>query len=71
MSYAIYGESHSYVFLVTESSREKAVNSFLRDVEDVGVKLSDVFNIFAAKAGRQEDKDTEDFIRGLINEANE
>lgn len=67
MSFAIYGESDTYVFLATADTREKAVNMFIKDVVDTGVKLAEVFNIFAVE-GDKEDKDTEDFITQLIVE---
>lgn len=67
MSFAIYGESNTYVFLATANSREKAVHLFLKDVKDTGVKLAEVFNVFAVE-GNKEDKDTEDFITMLIVE---
>lgn len=67
MSFAIYGESNTYVFLATAATRKGAINIFLQDVLDTGVKLAEVFNIFAVE-GNREDKDTEDFITQLIVE---
>ena len=67
MSFAIYGESNTYVFLATAATREKVIHLFLKDVQDTGVKLAEVFNIFAVE-GNREDKDTEDFITAMIVE---
>lgn len=68
MSFAIYGESNGYVHLVSELTREEAVQSFLDDVKDTGVNLGAVYNVYAVE-GRQEDKDLEDLIEKLIKDA--
>lgn len=68
MSYAIYGESDTYVFLVTSPTAEQAIEEFITDVKDVGVKLSHVYNIFAVN-GRTEDKYLEDKLEAIIAQA--
>lgn len=68
MSYAIYGESDTYVFLVTSPTSEQAIEEFITDVNDVGVKLSHVYNIFAVN-GREEDKQLEDTLEAIIAQA--
>ena len=69
MSYAIYGESQTYVHLTSADTREEVVKAFLTDLSDVGVDIAAVFNIFAVENSR-EDSELEDEIRYLIAEAN-
>lgn len=68
MSFAIYGESDSYVHLVTAETSEKALSLFLDDIHEVGASLKRVFNVYAVE-GNHEDKDLEDYIENMINEA--
>lgn len=68
MSYAIYGESDSYVHLVAGETFHSTVVQFIEDVDSVGVLLKDVFNIFAVH-DRQEDVALENYIRELIAES--
>lgn len=68
MSFAIYGESSGYVHLVTGPTRVDTLNLFLADLEEVGVTIKEVFNVYAVEDNR-EDKDLEDFIENMINEA--
>lgn len=68
MSFALYGESQSYVHLVSAETAEKAVSLFLEDLREVGVELKTVLNIFAVE-GNKENKELEDFVTDLIREA--
>lgn len=68
MSFAIYGESPSYVHLVSGDTRNKAINAFIADVQDVGADLASVYNLFAVENAK-EDLELEDFIRQMIEEA--
>lgn len=65
MSFAVYGESSSYVHLVSANTREDVIALFVADVNEVGVRLSTVHNIYAVENNR-EDKDLEDFIENII-----
>lgn len=68
MSFAIYGESQAYVHLTSSDTRDEVIKAFLTDLSDVGVDIAEVFNVFAVEDSR-EDKELEDEIRFLINEA--
>lgn len=68
MSFAIYGESPSYVHLVSGDTRNKAINAFIADIQEMGVALSSVYNLFAVENAK-EDLELEDFIRQMIEEA--
>ena len=67
MSFAIYGESSGYVHLVSADTREDVIALFVADVQEVGVQLNTVHNIYAVENNR-EDKDLEDFIEKLIKQ---
>lgn len=69
MSFAIYGESQTYVHLTSADTREGVICAFLDDVAAVNVDLSTVFNIFAVEDSR-EDRELEDEIQFLIDGAN-
>lgn len=68
MSFALYGESDAWVHLVSADTREQVVNEFLADLHEFNVPLSAVINVYAVE-GREECKDLEDLIQGLIEEA--
>lgn len=68
MSYAIYGESDTYVFLVTGDTHAHVVSEFTNDVHEMGVPLGSVYNIFAVN-GREEDKQLEDTLEAIIAQA--
>lgn len=68
MSFAIYGESDTYVHLVTADTRVDVLNMFLADLVEFGVKIQNVFNVYAVE-NNSEDKDLEDFIEKLIESA--
>lgn len=68
MSFAIYGESQTYVHLTSSDTREGVIQAFIQDVGDVGVELGTVFNIFAVENSR-EDMELEDEVRNLIKVA--
>ena len=68
MSYAIYGESDTYVHLVSAETREGVIGLFAADVMSVGVNMKDVYNIYAVQDNR-EDKELEDFIMNIIKGA--
>lgn len=68
MSFAIYGESQTYVHLTSGDTREGVIEAFLRDVREVDVDLGSVFNIFAVENSR-EDRDLENEVIKLIWEA--
>lgn len=67
MAFAIYGESLGYIHLVASDCEDAIVSQFVTDVESVGVKLKDVYNIIAVKDSK-EHPDLEDRIRKLIDE---
>lgn len=68
MSFAIYGESQTYVHLTSADTREGVIEAFIKDVADVNVDLSTVFNIFAVENSR-EDRDLENEILKMIEDA--
>lgn len=68
MSYAIYGESDSYVHLVTGDSAAHALSEFMADIESVGVNIAHVINIYAVN-GREEAVELEDAINKIIADA--
>lgn len=65
MSFAIYGESTGYVHLVSADTRAKAVDLFITDIQEVGVEINAVYNVYAVQDNK-EDKDLEDFIEEMI-----
>ena len=65
MSFAIYGESNGYVHLVSADTRAKAVDLFVADIQEVGVDINAVYNVYAVENNR-EDKELEDFIEEMI-----
>ena len=67
MSFAVYGESSGYVHLVSADTRDDVIALFVADVQEVGVQLNTVHNIYAVENNR-EDKDLEDFIEKLIKQ---
>lgn len=69
MSFAIYGESQTYVHLASSDTREGVIGAFLDDLAAVNVELSTVFNVFAVEDSR-EDRELEDEIQFLIDGAN-
>lgn len=68
MSYAIYGESETYVFLVTGETPAHAVSEFIADVKEMGVALGNVYNVYAVN-GRHEDKELEDAVEAIIKQS--
>lgn len=68
MAFAIYGETSGYVHLVAGDCEQAIVSQFVTDVESVGAKLKDVYNVFAV-TGRDENVDLEDRVNKLIEEA--
>lgn len=68
MSYAIYGESDTYVHLVTGDTPAHALSEFMADVEGVGVSIAHVSNIYAVN-GREEAVELEDTINKIIKDA--
>lgn len=68
MSFAIYGESDGYVHLVSADTQANAAQLFVDDILEVGVKLGNVYNIYAVENNR-EDKELEDFIEKMIEES--
>lgn len=67
-SFALYGESDTYVHLVGATTFDEAVRLFLEDVENVGVELKNVFNVYAA-VGNQENRMLENHVIELIENA--
>lgn len=61
MPFAIYGETLGYVHLVSANTYQEAIRLFVVDVESVGCKMSNVFNVYAAQ-GRDERVDLENEI---------
>ena len=70
MSYAIYGESDSYVHLVTGETPTHALSEFMDDLNSVGVSISNVHNVYAVN-GRQEAVEIENALNQMIKAANE
>ena len=68
MSYAIYGESDTYVFLVTGETPAHALSEFMQDINDVGVLIRNVYNIYAVN-GRQEAVELENAVNAIIADA--
>lgn len=68
MSFAIYGESQTYVHLTSADTRKDVIDAFLNDVACVGVDLATVFNIFAVENSR-EDRDLENEILKMIEDS--
>lgn len=68
MSFAIYGESNGYVHLIAAETKDKAIELFKQDVNEVGVRLSTIVNVFAVENNR-EDKDLEDLIEKMIKDS--
>jgi hypothetical protein len=68
MSFAIYGESDTYVFLVSAETKELALTEFIDDVASMGVKLANVYNVYAVN-GRDEFAELENQVNKLIKEA--
>lgn len=68
MSFAVYGETQSYVHLISASTREEAVDLFFSDIAQFGCDPSSVFNVFAVE-GDKEDKELEDLILKVVEEA--
>lgn len=55
MSFAIYGESLTYIHLVSAKTRSQALQDFIADIKSVGVDPATVYGVVAAK-GRDEDQ---------------
>jgi len=68
MSFAIYGESDSYVHLVSAPYESEAIALLLEDISSVDVQLKNVFNVYATE-GRHECKRLEDYVEKLIESA--
>lgn len=68
MSFAIYGESDTYVHLVTADTKSAVVHLFLQDIESVNKELKNIINVYAVE-GNQENTALERYIEALINEA--
>ncbi|MNB97595.1 hypothetical protein D3C75_448260 [compost metagenome] len=68
MSYAIYGESDTYVFLVTGETPAHALSEFMDDVDSCGVLIRNVYNIYAV-TGRQEAVELENAVNAIIANA--
>jgi hypothetical protein len=68
MSYAIYGESDTYVHLVTGKTPSHALSEFFADLDSVGVNIAHITNVYAVK-GRDEAVELENAINTIIKEA--
>lgn len=68
MSYAIYGESDTYVHLVTGDTDAHALSEFMEDIKSVGVTIDKVFNIYAVN-GREEAVELENALNAIIANA--
>lgn len=68
MSYAIYGESDTYVHLVSGETPAHALSEFMADLDSVGVNIAHVSNIYAVN-GREEAVELEDAINQIIKDA--
>lgn len=67
MAFAIYGESFGYVHLIASDDADSAVAKFVTDVEGVGVRLKEVYNVIAVE-NNQQCVDLENRVTALINE---
>lgn len=68
MSFAIYGESETYVHLVTGETESEAVELFLEDITSVNQELKNITNVYAVNRN-QEATSLERYIEALIKEA--
>ena len=59
MSFAIYGESLTYIHLVSAETRNQALKDFIADIKSVGVDPATVYGVVAVK-GRNEDQKLQD-----------
>jgi hypothetical protein len=66
MSFAIYGESDTYVHLVTADTESEAVALFIDDVNSVGVNLKNVMNVYAVERN-QEAVSLQRYVQALID----
>jgi anion-transporting ArsA/GET3 family ATPase len=69
MSYAIYGESETYIHLVTADTESEVVDLFLEDIKSVNQELKNITNVYAVNRN-QEASDLERYIESMIKEAN-
>lgn len=68
MSFAIYAESDTYVHLVGGETAAETFDLFIKDLNECGVKIKDVFNVYAVN-GKDEAIELENVINEMIRDA--
>lgn len=66
MSYALYGESLAYVHLVAHEDQDTLIDMFFKDINDMGVKPHEVYNVYAV-FGNQECRKLEERVLKIIS----
>lgn len=68
MSFAIYGESDTYVHLVAAETKREVVRLFLEDIRSVNKELKKITNVYAVESN-QENIELQRYVEALIIEA--